>query len=88
MSGSITKSPVIAAEISIGKVVSHRHHSRRHTVLMHELVAIHFGQCLTQEPLVTQLEIVENLVPETTQLHEYQKPTESSQFELSKTRVA
>ena len=37
---------------------------------------------------VTQLEIVDNLVPETTQLHERQKPTESSQFELSKTRVA
>jgi hypothetical protein len=37
---------------------------------------------------VTQLEIVDNLVPETTQLHERQKPTESSQFQLSKTRVA
>jgi predicted RNase H-like nuclease len=37
---------------------------------------------------VTQLEIVDNLVPETTQLHERQKPTESSQLELSKTRVA
>ena len=37
---------------------------------------------------VTQLEIVDNLVPETTQLHERQKPPESRQFELSKTRVA
>ena len=37
---------------------------------------------------VTQLEIVDNLVPETTQLHERQKSTENSQFELSKTRVA
>ena len=37
---------------------------------------------------VTQLEIVDNLVPETTQLHERQMPTESGQFELSKTRVA
>ena len=37
---------------------------------------------------VTQSEIVDNLVPETTQLHERQKPTENSQFELSKTRVA
>ena len=37
---------------------------------------------------VTQLEIVDNLVPETTQLHERQKPTESGQFELSNTRVA
>ena len=36
---------------------------------------------------VTELEIVDNLVPETTQLHERQKPTESSQFELSKTRI-
>ena len=35
---------------------------------------------------VTQLEIVDNLVPETTHLNERQKPTESSQFELSKTR--
>ena len=37
---------------------------------------------------VTQLEIVDNLVPETPQLHERQMPTESSKFELSKTRVA
>ena len=37
---------------------------------------------------VTQLEIVDNLVAETTQLHEGQKPTENCQFELSKTRVA
>ena len=37
---------------------------------------------------VTQLEIVDNLVPETTQLHERQKSTESSPFDLSKTRVA
>ena len=38
--------------------------------------------------VVTQLEIVDNLVPETPQLHERQMPTESSKFELSKTRVA